>query len=278
MRHITPDRYDELRREWIAEHAGIWNMQKRRAELLNRQIRKRVRMAAAARPNPHDDNVIHPHWARNGSTIDIIAERLVVGLCALLAPVGWFAGRLLYYYLVQFIPGRLRAYPILALLAAAAGIGTVTALLYSPDDSLVGTVVPPFILAQIPATFAAAAIYGILNGWLAIDGAASWWPQTPPPLPVELTIPIGPDDLTAPPVFDTDDAHTAVDLTPLTQITQSLQSLRLVRAAVAVCAIGTAWMIGAVGVGIKDVLAHTVSSPISAAVPVTSDSPPEHLI
>ncbi|ASX03557.1 hypothetical protein [Mycobacterium intracellulare] len=261
MRHIAPDRYDELRREWIAEHTGIWNMQKRRAELLNRQIRKRVRMAAAARPNPHDDNVIHPHWARNGSTVDIIVERIVVGLCALLSPVGWLAGRLLYHYLVQFIPGRLRAYPIPALLTAAAVIGTLTALLYSPDDTLIGTIVPPYVLAQIPATFAAAGIYGILNGWLAIDGSASWWPRTPPPLPVDLTIPMGPDDLTAPPVFDTDDPQPAVDMTPLTQITQSMQSLHLVRATVAVCAIGAAWMIGAVGVGINDSVAHTVSSP-----------------
>ena len=29
------DRYDELLREWIAEHAGIFSMQIRRAELLN---------------------------------------------------------------------------------------------------------------------------------------------------------------------------------------------------------------------------------------------------
>ncbi|GAB4972185.1 hypothetical protein MAHJHV57_53540 [Mycobacterium avium subsp. hominissuis] len=50
-------------------------------------------------------------------------------------------------------------------------------------------------------------------------------------------------------------------MTPLTQITQSLQSLHLVRATAAVCAIGTAWMIGAVGVGIKDAVEHTVSSP-----------------
>ena len=43
------DRYDELRREWIAEHAGIFTMQIRRAELLNRRIRRRHREIAGAR-------------------------------------------------------------------------------------------------------------------------------------------------------------------------------------------------------------------------------------
>ena len=104
MVHVMPDRYDELRREWIAEHAGIWNVQKRRAELLNRQIRKRIRMAAGARPSPYDDNVMHPHWARRGSTVEIILERIVIGVCAVLAPVGWLAARLLYEYTVRFIP------------------------------------------------------------------------------------------------------------------------------------------------------------------------------
>lgn len=261
MRHVVPDRFDELRHEWIAEHAGIWNMQKRRAELLNRQIRKRIRMTAGARPNPYDDNVTHPHWARTGSTVEIIIERSVVAVCALLTPAGWIAGRLLYHYLIRFIPGRLRAYPIPALLAAAAIIGTLTALLYSPDDTLTGTVVAPYVLAQIPAAFAAAGIYGILNGWLAIDGSASWWPITPPPLPVDLTIHLGPDDLTAPSVFETADPNEAVDMTPVTQITQSLQSLHLVRTCLAICAIGSAWMTGAVGVGIKDAVLDTVSSP-----------------
>ena len=40
------DRYDELRREWIAEHSAIFTMQIRRAELLNRRIRRRHRFLA----------------------------------------------------------------------------------------------------------------------------------------------------------------------------------------------------------------------------------------
>lgn len=262
MGHVMPDRYDELRHEWISEHAGIWNIQKRRAELLNRQIRKRIRMAAGARPSPYDDNVMHPHWARRGSTVEIIIERFVIGLCAVLAPLGWLAGRLLYEYTVRFIPGRLRAYPVPALLCSAVGIGTITALLYSPDGTLAGTVIAPYVLAQIPAAFAAAGIYGILNGWLAVDGSASWWPVTPPPLPVDLTLPLGPDDLTAPSVFETFEPAEVVDMTPTSQISQSQQPLHLVRIALALCLIGTAWMSGAVAVGIRDAVFDVVTAPV----------------
>lgn len=262
MGHVMPDRYDELRHEWIAEHAGIWNIQKRRAELLNRQIRKRIRTAAGARPSPYDDNVMHPHWARRGSTVEIVIERVVVGLCAVLAPLGWLGGRLLYEYTVRFIPERLRAYPVPALLFSAAGVGTITALLYSPDDTLASTVIAPYVLAQIPATFAAAGIYGILNGWLAVDGSASWWPLTPPPLPVDLTLPLGPDDLTAPSVFETFDPAEAVDMTPTNQISQSQQALHLVRIGLAVCMIGVAWMTGAVGVGVRDAVFDVVTAPV----------------
>lgn len=262
MGHVMPDRYDELRREWISEHASIWNVQKRRAELLNRQIRKRIRMAAGARPSPYDDNVMHPLWARRGSTIEIVIERVVIGVCALLAPLGWLTGRLLYEYTVRFIPERLRAYPIPALLCTAVGIGTITALLYSPDGTLAGTVIAPYVLAQIPATFAAAGIYGILNGWLAVEGSASWWPLTPPPLPVELTLPLGPDDLTAPSVFETFEPAEVVDMTPTNQISQSQQPLHLVRIALTLCLIGVAWMSGAVAVGIRDAVFDIALAPV----------------
>ena len=260
MRQITPDRYDELRHEWITEHAGIWNIQKRRGEKLNRQIRKRTRMTAGARPNPYDDNLTHPHWARRGSTVEIGLEGIIVLASALIAPLGWPAGKLLYELTVQYIPARLRAYPIPALFATATGIGVLTVLLYSPDDSLYRTLLAPYLLAQIPATFAVAGIYGILNGWLAIDGSASWWPITPPPPPVDLDLPFGPDDLTAPPVFDVAEPVSAADMTPTTQITQSLQSLHLVKIGLAACAIGAAWMTGAVTIGVKDALTDAISS------------------
>jgi hypothetical protein len=67
------------------------------------------------------------------------------------------------------------------------------------------------------ATFAAAGLYGILNGWLAVDGSATWWPLTPPPMPVEFNLSLEPDDLTAPSVRNRR-PESAADLTPVTRI------------------------------------------------------------
>ncbi|OBI32855.1 hypothetical protein A5710_14415 [Mycolicibacter sinensis] len=254
MIHAMPDRYDALRREWIAEHAGVWPMQKRRAELLNRQIRKRVRMTAGARPNPYDDNVIHPLWARAGSTFDLWLERIVVLVCAVVAPIGWPLGLVIYARLVELIPDRLRAYPIPALLWTAVGTGVVPALLYSPDGTFTTAFIAPYLLAQVPAAFASAGIAGILNGWLAVDGSATWWPLTPPPVPVDFDFAMEADDMTAPAVFETADPTADVDLSPATQIIQSSQPTRLVWAAVSVCALGTAWVLAAVLVGLKNTI------------------------
>ncbi len=261
-----PDRYDELRREWIAEYAGISNIQKRRAELLNRQIRKRIRRTAGARPNPYDDNPTHPLWAREGTTIEVVGERFIVLLCALAAPIGWPLGQLLYQQIVTLIPDRLRAYPVPALLWTAFGIGTVTALLYTPDNSLSTTLVAPYLTAQIPATFAAAGIYGVLNGWLAIDGSASWWPLTPPPLAVDFNLALEPDDLTAPAVFETADPESVADLSPATQISQSMQSTKNVLIALASCLIGSVWMVGAVAVGITSAAVQPLSAPAATTL------------
>ncbi len=252
--HDLPDRYDALRREWIAEHAGVWPMQKRRAELLNRQIRKRVRMTAGARPNPHDDNVIHPLWARSGSTLDLWLERIVVVVSAVVAPIGWPLGLVIYRRLVELIPDRLRAYPIPALLWSAVATGVVPALLYSPDGSFKTAFIAPYLLAQVPAAFASAGIAGILNGWLAVDGSATWWPLTPPPVPVDFDFAMEADDVTAPSVFETADPTTDVDLSPATQIIQSGQPTRLVWAAVSACVLGSVWVFAAVLVGIKNTI------------------------
>lgn len=271
-----PDRYDELRREWIAEHAGIWTIQKRRAERLNRHIRKRIRMTAGARPNPHDDNVIHPLWARHGITAEVWLERLIVLLCAVLAPIGWLLGYRLYGQLVTLIPDRLRAYPIPALLWTATGIGILTALLYAPDQSLTTALVAPYLIAQVPAVFAIAGIYGILNGWLAIDGSATCWPLTPPPMPVEFNLALEPDDLTAPAVFQTAEPEAAVDLTPATQITQSTQPAKLVFIGLAACTIGSLWMLGTVIAGLKNVVKQSFTAPSASLV--TSTPPASFVI
>ncbi|MGA8332822.1 MAG: hypothetical protein WB777_26595 [Mycobacterium sp.] len=54
------DRFDEVRRAWIAEHQGCSTVQRRRAEQLGRRVRMRQRRRASAVPDPHDDTMLPP--------------------------------------------------------------------------------------------------------------------------------------------------------------------------------------------------------------------------
>lgn len=252
----TVDRYDELRREWIAEHSGIVTMQTRRAELLNRRIRRRNRDLAGARPNPYDDNATRPLLTRSPTTVEARLELCIVVVAAVAAPVGWPLGRLLYTRLEPLIPARLRSYPIPALLWAAVVLGILTSLMYAfrdPGSSLSSTVLAPWVMAQLPASFLTAGIYGILNGWLVIDGSTDWWPLAPPPPDLDLLVPLTADDLTGPPVFDTAEAPlSSQDLTPVSRARG--RSPALIMTALALSAIGTAWTVGAITIGVKDVV------------------------
>lgn len=262
------DRYDELRREWIADHAGIFTIQIRRAELLNRRIRRRYRDLSGARPNPHDDRVTHPLFVRGAKTTDARIELAAVITMALLAPLGWAVGRFLYHRIEALIPQRLRSYPIPALLFAALALGTITVLAYRPGDSLANAVLAPWLMAQFPAALFAAGIYGILNGWLAINGSTHWWPLTPPPPQVDMSVPLNPDDITAPSIFDTAEHTEAVDLTPLAGPVRPLpQSKTLVLAGVILNILGIIWTCTGVVVGVTTVISEstTPSSTIGAS-------------
>jgi hypothetical protein len=258
----TTDRYDELRREWIAEHSGIFTMQMRRAEVLNRRIRRRNRDRAGARPDPYDDNAAHPLLTRPPNTVEARLELILVAVVAVAAPLGWPLGRWLYARIEALIPQRLRSYPIVALLWAGIVLGILTTLFYSFRDSssLSSAALAPWIMAQLPATFLAAGIYGILNGWLAIDGSLDWWPLAPPPATIDMNVPLAADDLTGPSVFVTAEAPlSSHDLTPITRARGG--SPALVVTALLVSAIGTVWTLGAVAVGIKGVVSHYLSTP-----------------
>ncbi|MCH9736845.1 MAG: hypothetical protein K0U78_20215 [Actinomycetia bacterium] len=254
------DRYDELRREWIAEHAGIFTVQIRRAELLNRRIRRRYRDLAGARPNPHDDHPSHPLLTRGAKTVEARIELTAVVALALLAPLGWAAGKFLYQRIETLIPQRLRSYPIPALLLAALILGAVTVLAYRPGDTLTSAIIAPWLMAQLPATALAAGVYGILNGWLAINGSTHWWPLAPPPPEVDMSVPLLADDLTAPSIFETIEHTESVDLTPLAGPVRPLpQSKTLVLAGVVLNAIGILWTCGAAGVGVKTVISESLT-------------------
>lgn len=120
-----------------------------------------------------------------------------------LAPLGWPAGKALSKIVIQLIPNELRSYPIAAFMWSAFIIGAPMPLIYEPGDSLLSAVGIPWLLAQIPATLLTAGIYGIAEGWLAVDGARDWWPMRPPEAINDIDFGFAIDDLTGPGVFPT---------------------------------------------------------------------------
>ena len=122
---LRPERYDDMRRAWIASHQGWSTIQRRRAELLGRKVRARQRAVARAVPDPHDDTVIPPLWLRAAQSPASQVEMLIVVVCAVIAPLGWLVGWALKSVVTRLIPGTLRAFPIAALLWAGAVLGAV---------------------------------------------------------------------------------------------------------------------------------------------------------
>jgi len=212
---VPADRFDEIRRRWIARHQYTFIFQKRRAEILARQIRDRAAEKSGARVDPADDDVIHPLIARPVKTIYAGVDMAIVCTAALLTPLGWMGGKAIHRMLVQLIPGELRSFPVAACMWAAVVAGTPLALLYQPTDSLAGTVLVPWLVAQLPAALLTAGIYGILEGWLAVDGARDWWPMRPPPENDEIDFGLEADDLTMPGVFRTRAAGRLGERTPI---------------------------------------------------------------
>lgn len=167
----TAHLFNEQRHAWIAAHAGIFTFQKRRAALLNKQLRESERGRIGVRLDPHTTQIAPPPMLLRG------LEILIVTVAALAAPIGWAAGRLLYRYITTLIPEKLRAYPIPAMLWGS--VLAITPLLLTLVDTASPqwpTPVQLWLLAQGPAVFMAAGIYGILEGWLAVEGSTALWP------------------------------------------------------------------------------------------------------
>src|SRR4051812_27040959 len=77
---------DEARHAWIVGHQSVSMIQRRRAEVLVRQLRARARRAANAACDPHDDTVIPPLWLRAAKSPASRIEMFVVVAAALIAP------------------------------------------------------------------------------------------------------------------------------------------------------------------------------------------------
>jgi hypothetical protein len=140
---VPDDRFDEIRRKWIARNQRTFIFQKRRAEILACQIRDRDTVLTGARVDPADDDVIHPWYARPIKTPYAMFDWAIFMVAGVLAPLGWPAGKALSLGVVQLIPSELRSYPIATLLWAAALVGVPLPLLYEPGDSLVSAAVVP---------------------------------------------------------------------------------------------------------------------------------------
>lgn len=194
-----PDRFDELRRKWIARYQHGFTFQKRRQECLARQIRDRAGIGTGARPDPADDDVIHSLFRRGHTTVYALQDLAIIGVLAIAAPLGWPLGKGVYHAVIQLIPGELRSYPIAAFVWSAVIVGLPLPLLYSPAGSWAGALFIPWLIAQVPAALLMAGIYGILEGWLAVDGARDWWPMRPPEDHETVDFGLHGDDLTMPP-------------------------------------------------------------------------------
>jgi hypothetical protein len=206
----SDDRFDEMRRAWIAAHQGASTIQRRRAEFLGRKIRARQRAIATAVPDPHDDTVIPPMWLRAANSPASQLELVIVLVAAVLAPLGWSAGWFLKQVVTRLIPGTLRAYPIAALLWAGAALGLLIIVLYDPAPTFGQTVFTPWLCAQLAAAFVAAGLYGVAEGWLALPESQQWWPLTPPQRPMtaeDAATILGGYDITGPAMLDTQPLH-----------------------------------------------------------------------
>lgn len=212
--NLPPDRFDDIRREWIAHHQGWSTVQRRRAENLGRIVRKRQRIRTSAVPDPHDDTRIDPLWMRAAKSRPARVELTVVGLAAVVAPIGWAAGWALKTALVRLIPQTLRGFPVAAMLWAGVGLGALTVLIsqlvYDPAGSFGQVVVLPWWCLQLVMVPIVTGIYGIAEGWLAVEGSNQWWPLTPVKKPItaeDAAAILGAYDMTGPGVVDTRALH-----------------------------------------------------------------------
>ncbi|PQM45309.1 hypothetical protein C1Y40_04534 [Mycobacterium talmoniae] len=175
------------RASWIRNHARSRTFQRTRADLLQLAYDDHRRAAAGVAYNPHAQGVTEFMWLRSINSRAGAAEAILVVGCALLFPLAWPLGRLLYRWLARRItpePESLHSIPITALAWIGAAVMTLGTVIINPSGATFGgTVILPWILVQGAGTFLMASVYGILEGWLAIPGSTDLWPYPPPPLP-----------------------------------------------------------------------------------------------
>jgi len=78
----TVDRFDEIRRAWIAAHHGASTIQRRRAETLDAGLGRVNVPSPPPVPDPHDDTVIRRCGLRTAKSPAAQLELCIVTLAA----------------------------------------------------------------------------------------------------------------------------------------------------------------------------------------------------
>ena len=178
--------YARARASWILNHAGPFTFQRTRGQRLQRAIDEHARRNAGVTVNPHVQGITERLFLRDAQSRAAVLELIVVVGAAVLFPIAWPAGVLLYRWLCTKVEAptfTLHTIPITTLAWIGATLMTLSAIVIDPAGTLLGVVVLPWIMVQGAGTFIMAAMYGILEGWLAVPGSTDWYPFPPRPLP-----------------------------------------------------------------------------------------------
>ena len=199
------DRFDEIRRAWIAAHHGSSTIQRRRAEALGRKIRARQRAVATAVPDPHDDTVIPPLWLRTVKSPASQLELLAVTVVALAIPLG----------MGRRSPSQRRCHtshsPTLArvshrgVVVVGCHAGTADCARLQPRIDIRPDGAQSMVVSAGGRVPTVAGVYGVAEGWLAVSGSCQWWPLTPPQRPLtasDAAAILGGYDTTGPALLD----------------------------------------------------------------------------
>lgn len=197
----TRERLDR-RAAWILNRYGWALFQRRRGQLIRKLMWEVDRELAGANPSQFAEVVTAPLHERPITSRAVAKEYATVIAGLVFLPLAWIGGRLLYKLLARLVPRKAIAYPITPLAAIAGGLSAAVALgMWLIHLTVLEWAYVPFLIAQIPGVFFIAALYGILEGWLGVQGSTDWWPEAQKPLETLDFEFLEPDVLNAPPML-----------------------------------------------------------------------------
>ncbi|WP_454793802.1 hypothetical protein [Mycolicibacterium lutetiense] len=186
--------FAEKRASWILRNAREYGFQRRRGELLKLEFDDLNRHMAGVDFNMHYQGITERLYLRSNTSRAAIKELIVVVGCAVLFPLAWPLGRLLYRWMAQRIttsPKTADSIPITALAWIGAALMLLGSIVIDPGSasSFMWVLLLPWIMVQGAGTFLMASVYGVLEGWLAVPGSTDWWPAPPPAAMTKKAVP-----------------------------------------------------------------------------------------